>query len=340
MKIIPEYVRRDVAKVKAEALAVIKIKPGGGVAARINLHGRLGVLAVVGPTDDEDGNHYPEALLLEVALCKTRPYVPTLGLRRTHWSTLRRRRVKRRKIHRRRPYFSLTEEQYRLVSPLIFRTIQELVDRRLATWLGGNFYGYYTIALRRSTENARKRNNGSSFVRYRSIPCGLLIRIPSQFKKLFLADLHWIELHNGTVQNLIQNFAFWMRQRVREYEDGFRVKNFRKLVGFRSLKRLLESRTLPFRFKVEALDKLPGGKRYPLRREIAELLDWPDNGDTPHWRVLASQAIQPRVRLQRICARIKKTSGRYINCEFFAHDLSRFTKSSRRTIKYDDNVPF
>lgn len=337
-KIIPEYVSRDVRTVREEALAVITIEPNGQITTKENLRGRLGVIAVVGPTSDNNGNFYKEALLAEIGLCDALPY--KRGQLSLGWGTRRRKRQKRVSITRRWDYFRLSKKQYDLVSQDIFRVIQKLVDRRIASWNTWETT-YWSVTMHLPVTNSRRpgMNRGSTFRRSRCIPRGIRVVFPGQ-QDFFRPDLYWAEQQSLVPQGRVREFAFWVRNRVRQYEKGFRSRNFRTLVGFRSVIRLLASTKLPYHLRIEALNQLPGGSRYALRSELEDLFRWTGNGDRPKWRVLASQAVRPKKRLSGLNLQVQDDNQERIVCIFYPVRPERFVNRRRRLDLEDAECPF
>lgn len=121
-----EKIQRDVVLLKKEARAVISVGVGD-VSVTWNDPFRLNVIAIIGE-GWIDGVHCPEALLCEVGISVVRPYVTAQlpnGTRQVG-------EANRSRLRSRKPYATLTEEQYLLVTPTLFGVIQEMADAMIA----------------------------------------------------------------------------------------------------------------------------------------------------------------------------------------------------------------
>lgn len=317
-KMIPVLIARDVERVKKFALAVITLTPENEVFVQENLRGKLAVIAVIGPANDPHGNHLDEALLCEVGLWRSRPFIRSRGCEPELWfgkrKTTKRGSGKRISIPKRREWFALSSEQYKIVSPVVFATIQNLIDHRISTWKTGENINWI-MNLRLPTTNSRKRSQVKSFfIRNRHIPRGIQVAFPGD--ELFLRDIYWAELNcNPIIKKYLKEFAKWIYRNISRYEMGYRRRDFRTLVGFRSVSQLFSRSVLPRHLKIEALQFLPGGYRYPLYHELRKLLHW--SGEPTREHRIAMLAPNPHPRLDGIVLRTKGEKHGCLVCEIY-----------------------
>jgi len=296
-RISAKNVASDVATVKKHALAVISIFPDGSLSLSRNPRGKLGVLAILGPGSTSE-KHFDTAVLTEIGFRSTTPYCRSSG---SNFQRLRKRngkgrrsRKNAREIPARHPWFSLTAEQYHKVAPLLFSTIQLLVEERIALWETG-CGSEKGINIVRESSPKMQRKGQRTFVRHRSIPLAIRVSLPKK-ETLLVQDVLWAELNlNQWRVGYLREFASWIVKWLRRYEQRGYRRNFRMLKGFQGVRRLLSKSSLPYHLKVEALKYLPGAEKYRFYPELVDLLEWSGNPTRAHALIESAQDPKSRV---------------------------------------------
>lgn len=121
---------RDVERVKQDARFIIVVDENHIVTTLRNPHGRLSIIAVIGPGEIHENipsplRKFAEAVLLEIGVSRGRPYREAFGTENQRY------------IPKRRPWFSLTDAQYLAVAPYIFHLLKMLTDKRTSQWKYG-----------------------------------------------------------------------------------------------------------------------------------------------------------------------------------------------------------
>ena len=277
---IPILVQRDVDLVKKEAKIVINLstlnlirnpKPG------INL------IAIIGPGEFL-GRKYREALLCEIGLGRSRSYHDA---QRPKDSKLNESRW----VEKRRKWFFLNKEEYLVVAPLIFEILQELTDKKVATWKH-NFYSDDPFLLptpRNYFSRHQKKLHQSISMR----PQRTGIRFAVSKKDEFLVrDIYWAALNNLDLKIHLNGLAKFIDLYLSPYKKQRPLRRrFSKLKRVVRVKRtclsLLSKRgayLLP-----ELLKCLPKGQRNPLWPHLVYLLGY--GGSATKERRLADSAL-------------------------------------------------
>jgi len=186
---IPLLVARDVETVKREAKIIIRISRTRMENVWRNPDGRLGVIAIIGPGEFQ-GKTYDKAILCEVGIGVSRPYheagKPLNSLRNGETA----------KIQRRWKWFSLTEEQYLAVSPILFLVFQKLTNEKVATWKKGFFSDDPFLIPTARNYFSRHQKKVFSVNSRKPQPSGT--RFAVSLNNLLLArDIFWAEFNNS-----------------------------------------------------------------------------------------------------------------------------------------------
>src|SRR3989344_2887986 len=119
-KRIPGLVQKDVEFAKKRTLGLFKILPDMTVEFEKRRNPDVPVLSVIGPARGF-GHEFPETLLMEIGTARARPYLRSKGI---GWHKGENR------FPRRRRWFTLTEEQYKALAPLLFATLEEMAKKK------------------------------------------------------------------------------------------------------------------------------------------------------------------------------------------------------------------
>jgi len=172
-KDVARLVNEDVSIIQKEARFVIIIENNQAI-IRENSHGKISVIGIIGEGTLE-GMCYPMALLCEIGLRRGKPYQRISSKKRDSKGKL---------ILRRRTWFSMTWEQYRVVAPCVFKILQHLADTTSAQWATGNRKNPYMIYgdCERRIEKAIRCVNP---VRFSVLPKDTFV----------VRDVYWAETH-------------------------------------------------------------------------------------------------------------------------------------------------
>jgi len=281
-------VERDVSAVKNEAMGVFRIDPEfGNVEFAENKKARLGVLAIIGPGNGF-GRRFPEALLAEIGVSRTRPYHEALGLSRGSEES---------NIPARRKWFGLTQSQYEIVAPHVFQCIQRFADERIALWKCGPDNPFFVKTPRHYWLRSKKTLFYNEGYKPRLASARFSISTQDVFflKEVFSADLnvYWKERLPG--------LAKFVDLRLAQYRTKGYRRSFRKLGGVKNIISVFDNQQLPRYALEEMLDKyLPHGRANKFFHELAELIGW--NGEKAEERKLADEAVvtSPNLKLKVI----------------------------------------
>ncbi len=270
---VPTLVARDVQAVERDAAFVIDITSGRPI-----LHQNKGyvlqVIAVVGPGEFQ-GKQYAKALLAEVGLFRSRPYRPTSG--------------KQQFRPRRRTWFSLSDEQYILVAPLLFMLMQALVNERVPQWTTRTF----TLTV---TQDWYVRSHRAVYERTRreTYERGLYFSVHRKDSQL-CADLFATELKSPSTQKRLRGFSRSINMLIGHYaRSTVARKRFWKLQGAREVERRLEGSKLPF-YLIVAMFYRSFGTRSRLWYRLGDPIGWdPTIHDDPWELELARKALPGR----------------------------------------------
>jgi len=302
---IMEYVSSDVDTVRRNAVAVIELELGGNEPVLTqNSEGELNVIAVVGSGaglsgTPVHGQQFKEALLCEVGLAKTKPY------RQTKWHPGERKYCKKR-----RRWFTLSEEQYKSVAPLLFLKLQSRANKIIGSWKNG---GCFTTSItirnfrEKATFNYRKgRAEVLSGVRFSVLTAD----------KLLLADIYGAELRNPKLIQQMNGFARAIDARLSKHRRGYRT--FNKLRAAHDVLRMFEHTSLPEHLKVETLERLPGGRNNVFYYAIKDMMEW-EYGRTPE-SLLVDKALC-RDYTNNIRFRVAYRRPEYVVVEIFKNEF-------------------
>jgi len=293
---VPILVQRDVDLAKKEAKVVINLsildlaynpKPG------------LGVIAIIGP-GEFFGRKYREALLCEIGLGQSRPYHNAkkpkayCKVDESRW------------MEKRRKWFSLSEEEYLAIAPLIFKIFQELTDKKVATWKHG-FYSDDPFLLP-TPRNYFSRRQKKLYQSISMMPQRKGIRFAvSKKDEFFVRDIYWAALNSSDLKIHLNGLARFIDLYLSPYKKPLR-RSFSKLKRVIRIKRTCLS-LLSMRgayLLSEILRCLPKRQRNPLWPHLTDLLG--DDGNPTKERRLADSVLpDPKSRVGYI--ELKITTG-------------------------------
>jgi hypothetical protein len=261
---IPMLAQKDVCFDSAEAKFVFRIREGG-VSIKENPTGKLLVAAVIGPAEITVAPEIPpqkQAVLLEVGIGRGRPYKE--GNHDDRWTNLRRK------------WFFLTEEQYRLVAPEIFRLLQRLTNERVANWQFPN----WEIPVPRRWWAQRGREFSES-ITFRFFPRGARFSV-AEADKWLISDIYRAELvHNKALRGQLSGLSGFIDKALRLYpKNGMPLNSFIRLKGGRAVYTTLTRSSFLRHHKAEALLRLPAGRQHRFFYHLADIIGW-DGDKTP-----------------------------------------------------------
>jgi len=279
---VPALVCRDVERVEQDARFIIIVDENRIVATLRNPHGRLSVIAVIGPGEIHENipsplRKFAEAVLLEVGVSRGRPYREAFGTENQRY------------IPKRRPWFSLIDAQYLAVAPYIFHLLQMLTDKRTSRWKCGT----NTKPVYLPTPNDfffRKKKKIESSISPKGWVNGARFSAPLS-ETLLLADIYCAELTNKTVQRDVAGLGGYLDLLLSRYQAKGWAWPFWKLKYARIAAEKLRERRLPRHLKIEVLRYV----RSPyLRTHLGSVIEWDGVSETPQ-RLLARRAL-PNVK--------------------------------------------
>jgi hypothetical protein len=285
-----DKIERDVANVMKNATAVIIISPDNKSFEFIeNENPRLGILAIVGPTQGF-GREFNKALLAEIGLGASYPYHKARGLNR---------QLDESDLPGRGRWSGLSKEQYILIASHIFNFIQKMAQARVKNWKTGP---YFNVPF---TKNRWSRSGVTSRETRKELPKGARFSI-SKKDQLLLSDLFWAELNlNKQLMNALAGFARAIDLRLNRIRQRYKgKKSFEKLSSARDVEDAIYKLSLYLR--KELLKKLPGGKKNLFYSELKELFGLSNTEELPE-QVLSKKAANlpnPKERLGNIQLRI------------------------------------
>jgi len=297
-----QLVDEDVRRVKDVAWVVITIAENNETfEVATNKDPRLGVLAIIGPSSGF-GQSFPEVLLCEVGVGRSRPYNAT-GVNNGSPQ-----------IPKRRKWFRLSEEQYTLTAPFVFEYLQKRAQNVVRSWKSGSDFwlpsprGYWS----------RNQNKLFCSTVWRLWPKGVKFSFPLDTP--FIEDILWAERNlNLQVANAIGGLARFIDTRLSNYKrmEGWRgVKPFKNLKGVRDVEEAMDK--IPPHLRGEVLKRLPSGPENRLYNELLEHFGL--------WDLLKEDGKEnplpnPEARLGNIQLRITSPpcdDRKYAVCEVFA----------------------
>jgi hypothetical protein len=304
-------VERDVKRVRALARTVITLDRERGFTVRHHASAkpRLSVVAVIGPGKFQ-GASYDEALLCEVGICRGRPYAAAA--------------IGRRSVAKRRKWFSLSDEQYAVVAPVIFQLIGSMMRERVAKWRSGTPDNPMVVASCLSCYDRRERR---MVMRTVSVPVVNGARFSFAYAdRRLLADVLWAEWNlNKAAKSRICRLARWIGWQMSHYRVSRQTngRKFWQLGRVCQIMRALARKELLPHEKIRLVEELAerakhGGKRFlPRFREtlgepnrlFAETLD----AVLPH----------PVDRVGGMILKTVRANGRYLTAEVFPAEIQR-----------------
>jgi hypothetical protein len=283
---IPEFIRRDVELVKEGARFVLFILPDAKKVQIVeNNDPRLDVFAIIGPSYGF-GRHWDEVLLTEIGISRTRPYNEARGLAR---------QLEQSNIHERRKWFSLSQQQYQLVAPIIFKMMDVRAERIISFWKTGSIENGFRIRTRSSWwSNHRKKLSFKSL--YYAVPRGIRFNV-SLKDEFFVRDVFWAEMNlNKRIKNQINGLAGFISKRLNWYNkkgNYYGKRDVVDLIGYQEVKECIQNCYLN-RFshlRVELAKKLKQDRRIiSFFPRLADIFQW--YGEETEESRLASSASQ------------------------------------------------
>lgn len=259
---VRKQVQRDLDKVVEHARILVRLIDGE-LSVEEHPRRRLKVIAVVGPgVCSLSGEAFNQALLLEVGMGHTRPY-GCGGAGGT-------KRIRPKMVQRRHKWFSLTEDQYLGVMPLLFQLIQKVTDERMERWRLGS--RWWTIPVKKAYWK-RQRPRPATYSRG--------VRFSASFSDRYLvSDLLWQGFNNLSVQQRLRQLAtsinkLLSRYQIRNRRRPFTFQNFLELSKVKALNHILSYQTVasfPPSYIVEALNYLPSGSRHYFWDELGQFV--------------------------------------------------------------------
>jgi len=313
---IPEFTQRDIENVVQHARVILKISSDEkAIELKENPNPRLGIIAVIGPTT-AFGQYFEEALLAEVGIGASRPYHRASGLLTNEGYA-----------NKRRKWFSLSSYQYQLVAPIIFKKIEAMAYKKVASRRTGLFSNNRFLIptyWHRWSRRYKKLIRRNSF-----IPTMTGARFAVSLRdEFFVQDIFWAEFNlNRQLKHYLTGIVNFIDLRLNWYNYRYKGKKaFSKLEGAidveKSLKRPFLTRHR--HLQVEIVRRLKEEKRSSYWPHLAEMIDW--NGRDFEERTLASLACShadlsdPRSRLQGI--QLQVTTGLEKNKDHIVFEVS------------------
>lgn len=298
--LIPVLIGNDARRVKKEAAIVFLIDRNGGNKVKIlkNPESRLNIIAIVGPSQ-AFGRKFEEAVLCEIGIGASRPYHEA---RKPNGTRKEREPIN---IPARRKWFSLSQEQYLAVAPVLFRCLQELTNHKVSRWKTGHhnnnpFFirsprNYFSI---RNKKLIRKET-------FRNFPIGTRYAV-SIADKCLLSDIFWADLKSREWQ--LRKLAKFVDKRLSPYRNGGykKRKSFSKLEGVKDIQRSFSTNKYLSKYLlVEMMNKyLPRGVNNAFWRELCDLVEWDGEELSEEHKLAASAHPDPELRLGGIQFRI------------------------------------
>ena len=283
----------DLATVKENALGIIIISPDNKSFELVrNENGRLGVLAIIGPSR-AFGQDFQESLLAEIGIGPTRPYHEAFGLNR---------QPNQSNVHQRGKYFCLTAGQYDLVAPTVFDFITRIAQETMAGWKHRPFI------LQVLTRRAWSHKHKTIFEKESWIEISDGKRFAISKKDIFLLrDIYWAELNlNPVIIHKLSSIARFIDKRTdfyRRYGHYKWKRPFEKIKVRSDIEKSVigPKGDFPLYLKEEIFKRLPRGQKTMFYEEIKKLFGL-DGLSAPEQR-LAQQATElgnPKQRLGEI----------------------------------------
>lgn len=217
---IPEFVKKDVETVMKHARCVFVLGEHDTVVVRWNHDGGLHVCAVVG-TSSAFGGVFANAVLCEIGLERSRPY------RKAHKNSdkhLKYKQGRERGIYfpARKKWFSLSEKQYCLLAPILFRELAGYASEKMSHWKTD---AYCTFLEFRSW---KKRSSKKIVVRKRRHARFRGIRMSVDTRDGFLLrDICWADLRpRGPTEEILKHLRPATLAILEHYENRWAETHF------------------------------------------------------------------------------------------------------------------
>ena len=299
---IRKLVGSDVRTVVAEAqyLLWVHIDEQGKYVVKYekNPDGKLSIMAVVGEGVLE-GVTYPLALLCEIGLRRGKPY------QRSRTQT------------KRRPWFSMTKEQYQAAGFYIFWLLQKIADERICAWLFGNRKSPRNVSISLQRWSRRK---GCMEIKKKQLSYLNGIRFSVLLKEDFIIkDLYWAEAyHNSDIQRITGGLVYFIKQVLAPYKNRRpNRKDFFSLKKTALMRDKLLSSSLPAHLKYRLLwDYFQNS---PYWHELCSILDWDGESFPPEYELPST--VRPDCFMRGIKVRILPRPGsKYFLFEMYEHE--------------------
>lgn len=306
----------DVQNVKREACSVICISADGVATEKLNDQWRLGVIAVVGPAY-AFGEYFPEAVLCEIGLGKSRPYHEA----KKPFSSLLPDEPKN--IPQRKKWFRLSEEQYLAVISFLFQRLRKITDAKC--WARKcNPDNPFFVTMPRNYYSHRKKILHESEPRR---PAASGIRFSVSKKDRFLrSDINHAYFTGKKLKQQLGGLARFIDKRLKSYRVSGHKKQFYELKGAIQIKGMIEARkeSLPSHLISEMLHfHLPKGKKNVYFYHLCNLFGL-DGEEAKHRNIMNESLPDAKRRLDGIDLRIvrKNPKDDHIVFELFPSSRS------------------
>lgn len=257
---ILKKIKSDVETVKKISKILIKIDREHNVKLQFNDNlekGIGGVIAVIGPTENFE---LEEVLLLEIGTGRSRPYAESIypGYY----------------VNCRKKLFEISSEQYKVVSPYIFKAIQFVADLRIAKWkcCPPNHY-----RVKYNSNWYTKRNGFNSL----NISVDKTPAIRFAFAKtdeFVVNDMLCLFLSSDWTKKKMIGLGGYVDKILSVCKNKKRIfRRFKRFKNVIEVKKALK-KWPDFLVKEMLLKHLPGGDKNFFFYEVAELIGW--DGDT------------------------------------------------------------
>jgi hypothetical protein len=297
-EMIARLVSQDVQRVKNQAAIVFEIEEGKIRFSR-NENPLLDIIAVIGPGWYSE-TKFNEAILLEIGIGKSRPYHLARrpgNLRKNGESSY---------LPPRRKWFSLSQEQYCQIAPIIFKTLKELSLEQIQGRECNSSNPFYAPTSRLYWSRHQK----SLFENENKIPCRPHTRFAVSLQDQFLiSDVYCAEINlNRPLRNQLAGLANFIDLYLAPYKNGFkrsfltlkRVKNVQKRINHAWFCR-------PSHLRLHLLNFLSKKDKNPLWPYLtSHLIPW-DGQPTAEIRLIERVLDNPQSRLGDI--QLKVTTG-------------------------------
>jgi len=306
---VPLLVIKDVETVRKEARFVFDI-----CSPRLeifpNPSGRLGVIAVVGPSEF-GGRTYRETDLCEVGIGVSRPYHRSgkpMQLLQLGEKT---------EIPRRRKWFTLSKAQYLAVAPALFELLQRLTIEKVFSWKHGFFSDDPYLVRTERNYWSRHQRKFFHLVTWKPQPSGVRFSV-SKKDKLLLSDIYWVEFDSPMAKRRLSGLAKYIDLLASPYKKGFQ-RRFSTLKGVAEAEISLTwlRRRAPYLLP-EILRFIPKGEKNPFWSCYAELLNY--KGETDERELANSALANSEDRLNGVLLRV--TTGLDTKRDYIVFEVS------------------